>query len=596
MNISQIRNFCIIAHIDHGKSTLADRLIEFTKTLQARDMKAQILDSMDIERERGITVKLQTVRMQWTDQLDRVWQFNLVDTPGHVDFSAEVSRSIASCEGAILLIDATQGVQAQTIANLKLARQKGLVILPVLNKIDSYQANIEATLLQLEELGFTEFSQYPHVSAKTGEGVETLLNLIPEVFPAPMTEADASLRAFIFDSHYDSYQGVVLHVRVIDGALHAQSKIKFMSNNVPFQIAELGIFAPMMMRQDQLNSGEVGYIITGIKNVDNAHVGDTLTSIDHSATVPAKQLSIAKPMVFCGIYPDVDSDIDSLKNAMHKLHLNDTSFQFEAHFSESLGAGFRCGFLGMLHREIIEERLKREFNLSVIVSLPSVRYKCQLNDHTVLEIDNPALFPHHDRLVKAEEPFVNVKIISPDEYTGSILELCGKQRGQYVNMTYLPENEILIEYEMPLESVIYGFFNDLKSVSQGYATLDYQFIGYRESNVARVDILLDNEPVDALAFISHKKQAYERADQIVHKLKYKMPRRLYPVPAQAVLDNRVIARVDIPPLRKSALGAGFEGSISAKKRMIRQQKEHKRRQKTQSVSIPREVFSLIVAI
>jgi GTP-binding protein LepA len=596
MNISNIRNFCIIAHIDHGKSTLADRMIELTQTLTKREMKDQILDSMDIERERGITVKLQTVHMLWQDRQGEKWQFNLVDTPGHVDFSAEVSRSIAACEGAILLIDATQGVQAQTLANLRLARLHNLTILPVLNKIDSPLADIPRVMAQLAEIEDLDLQSVICLSARTGAGVDALLSAIPEIFPRPKMDLDAPVRAFVFDSHYDSYRGAILHVRMVDGRVSPGDKLKFMSGDKSFDVIETGYFMPDMTRSSSLNTGEVGYITGAIKDIRTVNVGDTLTSLH----LPAKELvakyTEIKPMVFCGIYPDAQGDAEALRSAMVKLQLNDASLEVEPHVSESLGAGFRCGFLGMLHREIIEERLKREYLQHLIITAPAVIYRCMLKNNTLMEVDNPALFPSHDILLYAEEPFVHTYINTPFDYAGKILELCERKRGGYISLSYLSRDDVCIEYSMPLSMMIEGFFSELKSASQGYATLDYQQEGYRRSDLVKVDIQIDAQSVDALAFISYADMAFQRGTAVVHKLKYLMPRLLYPVPAQAIVNNKCIARVDIPPLRKNMLASGFNGSVSAKQRMIRQQRENRKNSRgTMRLDIPKEVFTEILS-
>ncbi|WP_410012182.1 translation elongation factor 4 [Sodalis sp. C49] len=597
MNIANIRNFCIIAHIDHGKSTLADRMIELTKTLMTRQMRGQILDSMDIERERGITIKLQTVHMLWQDEAGKTWQYNLVDTPGHVDFSAEVSRSISACEGAILLIDATQGIQAQTLANLRLARLHGLKILPVLNKIDSPLADIARVSSQLAAIEGLGLEHLMSVSARTGQGVEALLCAIPRIFPQPDTQKNSALRAFIFDSHYDSYRGAILHVRMVDGTLKSGDSLMFMSSGKSFDVIETGFFVPEMTRTNVLQAGDVGYITGAIKDLRTVNVGDTLTHSQAPAVALVQKFTEIKPMVFCGIYPDVQGDAEILRSAIKKLQLNDASLYVEPHVSESLGAGFRCGFLGMLHREIIQERLKREYRLEVITTAPAVIYRCALKNHSTIEIDNPALFPSDDMLLYAEEPFMHTLITTPSAYAGRVLELCEKQRGSYVNMTYLPAGDVFIEYRMPLSMMIDGFFSHLKSASQGYATLDYQHDGYRRSELVRVDIHIDAQPVDALTFISHTDTAFERGTGVLYKLKNLMPRRLYPVPAQAIVNNKSIARVDIPPLRKNMLASGFNGSVSAKQRMIRHQRENRKNSRgTSRMDIPKEVFTEILSV
>ncbi|WP_432468361.1 translation elongation factor 4 [Agarivorans sp. Z349TD_8] len=595
MNNSNTRNFCIIAHIDHGKSTLADRMIEYTHTLTAREMKDQILDSMDIEQERGITVKLQTVHMLWQDKTGKKWQFNLVDTPGHVDFSSEVSRSITACEGAILLIDATQGVQAQTLANLRLAQQHGLTILPVVNKIDSPQADLARVMTQLSAIDGLALQHIMHLSARTGEGVEALLDTIPKRFPSPRSNPKNPLRAYIFDSHYDCYRGAILHVRIMDGKLSPKETLKFISTGQSFEVIETGYFMPQMTPTRRLNTGDVGYITGAIKDIRAVHVGDTITSRHQPATELVQKFTEIKPMVFCGIYPDLQGNAENLRYAMQKLQLNDASLSVEPHVSESLGAGFRCGFLGMLHREIIEERLKREYQQHVITTAPTVNYRCILKNNTILEVDNPALFPSHDILNYAEEPLVRVSISTPSRFSGRVLELCDSKMGDYMNMSYLSDDDVLIEYSMPLAMMINGFFSELKSASKGYATLDYKPDGYKRSELVRVDIHIDTQVVDALTFISLRDSSFQRGTALVNKLKYLMPRKLYPVPAQAVVNNKAIARVDIPPLRKNMLASGFNGSVSAKQRMIRQQREHRKNSRgALRMEISREIFSAIL--
>ncbi len=596
MPLSNIRNFCIIAHIDHGKSTLADRFIEMTQTVTDRDMQEQLLDSMDIERERGITVKLRPVRMQHraADGID--YQFNLIDTPGHVDFSAEVSRSLAACEGAIVLIDATQGVQAQTIANVRLAREQGLKLLAVLNKIDSPLSDPQRIIRQLYDIEGLDPDEVLLVSARTGEGVRTVLDAIASTFPPPESK-DELLRALVFDSYYDPYRGVVLSVRVVDGTVAVGNRIRFMSAPAGFEVTEVGIFRPELVPWKKLSAGEVGYVATGIKDPTYIRLGDTLTWMDKPAQQPVATYRESKPMVFAGLYPSGNLTINMLRDAVQKLALNDAAFRAEAEVSEALGAGYRCGFLGMLHLEIIKERLRREYGVEVITTAPSVVYKVTLKDGEVRFIDNPAHFPNPETLELAEEPMVSSVIQTPSDHVGAVMELCGRSRGIFGTLDYGDDGYARIAYELPMSQMAFGFFDSLKSLTQGYATLDYEFSDYRPADLVRVDILIENQPVDAFAFVCVRLQAYEKAADIVHRLKYVMPKKLYPVPLQAAIGSRVIAREDIPPLRKDALAKGFEGSMSAKNRLIRKAKENKgKRHGLSRGDIPKEAFLAILGV
>lgn len=596
MPLSNIRNFCIIAHIDHGKSTLADRFIEMTQTVTDRDMQEQLLDSMDIERERGITVKLRPVRMQHraADGID--YQFNLIDTPGHVDFSAEVSRSLAACEGAIVLIDATQGVQAQTIANVRLAREQGLTLLAVLNKIDSPLSDPQRIIRQLYDIEGLDPDEVLLVSARTGEGVRTVLDAIASTFPPPKSE-DELLRALVFDSYYDPYRGVVLSVRVVDGTVVVGNRIRFMSAPAGFEVTEVGIFRPELVPWKKLSAGEVGYVATGIKDPTYIRLGDTLTWMDKPAQQPVATYRESKPMVFAGLYPSGNLTINMLRDAVQKLALNDAAFRAEAEVSEALGAGYRCGFLGMLHLDIIKERLRREYGVEVITTAPSVVYKVTLKDGEIRFIDNPAHFPNPETLELAEEPMVSSVIQTPADHVGAVMELCGRSRGIFGTLDYGDDGYARIAYELPMSQMAFGFFDSLKSLTQGYATLDYEFSDYRPADLVRVDILIENQPVDAFAFVCVRLQAYEKAADIVHRLKYVMPKKLYPVPLQAAIGSRVIAREDIPPLRKDALAKGFDGSMSAKNRLIRKAKENKgKRHGLSRGDIPKEAFLAILGV
>lgn len=596
MTLSTIRNFCIIAHIDHGKSTLADRFIEITQTVSNRDMQEQLLDSMEIERERGITVKLRSVRMQYkaADGVD--YQCNLIDTPGHVDFSAEVTRSLATCEGAIVLIDATQGVQSQTIANVRLAREGGLRLLVVLNKMDSPHAQPDRIIRQLHDIDGLDPDEVMLVSARTGQGVREVLEFVALRFPPPVSEG-ASLRALVFDSYYDPYQGVVLYVRVVDGTVTTGDSIRFMSSGMTFETAGVGVFCPELTPWKRLCAGEVGYIATGIKDPSYIRLGDTLTSCENPALVPVATYRETKPMVFAGLYPAGDMSINTLRDAVQKLGLNDAAFQAEAEVSEALGAGYRCGFLGMLHLEIVKERLRREYGVDVITTAPSVVYRVTLKNGDVQLIDNPAQFPKAEAIQMAEEPMVSAVIETPSDYVGTVMELCGRNRGIFLTLDYGAEGYARLAYELPLSQMAFGFFDMLKSLTRGYATLNYEFCGYMAADLVRVDIMIDGEPVDAFAFVIVRDQAYQKSADIVHRLKYVMPKKLYPVPLQAAIAGRVIAREDIPPLRKDALAKGFDGSLSAKNRLIKKSKENKgKRHGLSRADIPQEAFLAILAV
>ncbi len=597
MPITSIRNFCIIAHVDHGKSTLADRIIELTHTVAQRDMREQLLDSMAIERERGITIKLQTVRMQFRDALGQRLQLNLVDTPGHVDFSAEVSRSLAACEGALLLVDATQGVQAQTIANLRLALAQGLRVLPVLNKIDSPRAQVERVSAQLRQLPGLDMEHCLQVSARTGAGVLELLEHVAMHFPAPQTVHQAPLRALIFDSHYDAFQGVVMHVRLMDGEIRAGARLQFMNTQHSMEVTAVGAFLPAMTPVEVLRPGEVGFVTAGIKDLERVRIGDTLTELDRPAAVPVMGCEPVKPMVFSGLYPRDNQDADQLRSAIEKLALNDAALQVEPEVSASLGAGFRCGFLGMLHMEIVQERLLSEYGVAVIATAPSVIYQAWLRNGRCLKIDNPAHMPGEDVLDHIDEPYMRCRIYMPERYTGSVMELCNAKRGIYVGLEYTEEQHCVLSYDLPLADMAFDFFNALKSLTHGYASLDHVLSGYRTSRLVRVDILLDEQMIDAFSFIIHQDLAYARAAALVHQLKYVIPRKLYPVPAQAVTGGRVIAREDIPPLRKSALASGFQGSVSQKQRLKRRQNHGQRaREGLARNDIPQEAFLAILAL
>ncbi|MFD8000459.1 translation elongation factor 4 [Streptomyces mirabilis] len=589
---ANIRNFCIIAHVDHGKSTLSDRLIEATETVPDRLLRSQILDSMDIERERGITVKSQTVRMRYQGSDGTWYQLNLIDTPGHVDFAAEVSRSLAACEGAILLVDAAQGVQAQTVATLRAARKQGLTVFPVLNKIDSPAADLDKALRELDALDGIDADDTLLVSAKTGDGVDELLEAVIARFPAPAGDVSGPLRAFVFDSHYDVYRGAVMHVRVVDGSLGQGDGLQLMSNGFTVEAEQTGYFSPAAVPARGLSSGEVGYVSTGVKDVADIRVGDTLTH----AAVPAAEALMPyeepEPMVFAGLFPHNANDLAALREGIGKLALNDAALRFEPEVSTAIGAGFRCGFLGILHLEIVRERLLREFDVRVIASTPSVPYRARLGGGEVT-VESPARFPAFQRLDAVLEPFATAHIRLPHDRVGPVMEVCQRHRGEYQSLTY-PDDAVLV-YELPLAEVIVGFFGEVKSASSGYATLDIEPIGFRESDLVKVEILVDTEPVDSFAFISHRDQAHSRATRLLHALKHGLPRRLYPIPLQARVENKIIARVDLPPLRKSALAQGFNGSVSAKRRLAERRRDRQPHGMGKG-DIPVELFESILGI
>jgi len=589
MDCQHIRNFCIIAHIDHGKSTLADRLLEYTNTISDRDMKDQVLDNMDLERERGITIKAQAVRINYNG-----YELNLIDTPGHVDFSYEVSKSLAAAEGALLVIDAAQGIEAQTMANIYLALENDLEIIPVINKIDLDSANPTRVKEQLLEVGIDP-EEAILTSAKEGTNIDEVLNAVIERIPAPEENTKKPLRALVFDSVYDSYQGVIAYVRVIDGVVRVNDKVKMMANDFKYEVDELGVFNPTMTAVDELTAGEVGYIIAGIKDVRNCRVGDTMTSSENPAPKPLPGYKKVKPMVYSGLYPSDNNDYNLLKDALEKLQLNDASLVFEPETSEALGFGFRCGFLGLLHMEIIQERLEREYDLDLIITAPSVIYKVQTESEELYEIENPADFPEQNEIEVIKEPFVEATIHVPEEHIGSIMELCQENRGEFIDMQYVDENRVALKYKMPLSEIITDFFNQLKSKSKGYATLDYEMIGYEEADLVKLDILVNKEPVDALSTIVFNDDARYKGQQIVRKLKEIMPKQMFKVPIQAAVDNNILARVNIQAKRKDVLQKCYGGDISRKRKLLEKQKEGKKRMKmVGKVEIPQEAFMAIL--
>ncbi|MCX7694566.1 MAG: translation elongation factor 4 [Caloramator sp.] len=592
----KIRNFCIIAHIDHGKSTLADRLIEKTGTLTQREMEEQVLDTMELEKERGITIKAQAVRLIHNDG-NNEYILNLIDTPGHVDFNYEVSRSLAACEGAILVVDATQGIQAQTLANCYLALEHDLEIVPVINKIDLPSARPEEIKKEIEDVIGLDCSDAPLISAKVGLGIEDVLKSIVEKIPCPNGDEDAPLRALIFDSYYDPYKGVVCYVRVKEGTIKKGTKIKLMMSGKEYEVTEVGIFRPSFMEVEQLQAGDVGYVTASIKNVRDARVGDTITEAERPATEPLPGYRPAIPMVYSGIYPADSSDYNDLKDALEKLQLNDAALTFEPETSVALGFGFRCGFLGLLHMEIIQERLEREYNLNLVTTAPSVIYKITKTNGEVIELTNPTNMPPTTEISYMEEPIVNASIICPSDYVGAVMELCQEKRGIFKNMEYLETTRVMLHYEIPLNEIIYDFFDALKSRTKGYASLDYELAGYKRSELVKLDILLNGDPVDALSQIVPKEKAYQKGRAIAEKLKEIIPRQLFEIPIQAAIGSKVIARETVKALRKDVLAKCYGGDISRKKKLLEKQKEGKKRMKQiGTVEVPQEAFMAVLKV
>lgn len=595
MDQNKIRNFSIIAHIDHGKSTLADRLIEYTGTLTKREMEAQILDSMDLERERGITIKAQAVRSSYKAKNGEEYMLNFIDTPGHVDFTYEVSRALAACEGALLVIDATQGIEAQTLANVYLALDNDLEIIPVINKVDLPSADPDRVKHEIEEVIGIDASEAVLTSAKTGLGIEDVLEAIVAKVPAPSGISDSPLKALVFDSKFDAYKGVVLYVRVIDGRIKPGMKIKMMATNAEFEVTEVGVFKPNLVNVDSLEVGQVGFFAAAIKNVKDARVGDTVTDANNPAAEALPGYRKATPMVFCGLYPVENSDYDKLRDALEKLQLNDASLVFEPETSVALGFGFRCGFLGLLHMDVIKERLEREYNLTLITTAPNVIYQVFRTNGDVELVDNPSNFPDPTVIDHVEEPYVNATIIVPKDYVGAVMELSQEKRGEYENMTYLDETRVMIHYALPLSEIIYDYFDRLKSVTRGYASLDYELAGYRASSLVKVDILLNGEPVDALSAIVHREKAVSRGRQLVEKLRSLIPRQMFEIPVQAAIGNKVIARENVRAMRKDVLAKCYGGDISRKRKLLEKQKEGKKRMKqVGSVELPQEAFMAIL--
>ena len=597
MDQKHIRNFCIIAHIDHGKSTLADRILEMTETVKERDMKAQLLDEMDLERERGITIKLNAVQLSYTAKDGQEYLFNLIDTPGHVDFTYEVSRSLAACEGAILVVDSTQGVQAQTLANTYLALDNNLEILPVINKVDMMNAQPDVTIREIEDIIGLDCSHAPLISARSGLNVDAVLEQIVSHIPAPSGNEDAPLQALVFDSFYDPYRGIIALIRIREGSLSVGDKIRFMATGAEYEVLEVGIRNPREVKMNTLVCGDVGWFAASIKSIQDVRVGDTVTKVDNPAEKPLSGYRKLNPMVYCGLYPTDAAKYGDLRDALDKLQLNDASLQYEPETSQALGFGYRCGFLGLLHMDVIQERLEREYNLDLIATAPSVIYHVYLTDGSMIEIDNPARMPDAARIDRVEEPYVKASIMVPDTYIGAIMDLCQNKRGIYQTMEIIDTGRNMIIYELPLSEIIFDFFDKLKSCSKGYASLDYEVIGYRAQDLVRMDILLNGENVDALSVIIHRSEAYARGSAITVKLKELIPKQQFEIPVQAAIGGKIIARTNIKSLRKNVLAKCYGGDISRKKKLLEKQKEGKKRMKAVgSVEIPQEAFMSVLSM
>ncbi|HCY6810619.1 TPA: elongation factor 4 [Staphylococcus aureus] len=590
-----IRNFSIIAHIDHGKSTLADRILENTKSVETRDMQDQLLDSMDLERERGITIKLNAVRLKYEAKDGNTYTFHLIDTPGHVDFTYEVSRSLAACEGAILVVDAAQGIEAQTLANVYLALDNELELLPVINKIDLPAAEPERVKQEIEDMIGLDQDDVVLASAKSNIGIEEILEKIVEVVPAPDGDPEAPLKALIFDSEYDPYRGVISSIRIVDGVVKAGDKIRMMATGKEFEVTEVGINTPKQLPVDELTVGDVGYIIASIKNVDDSRVGDTITLASRPASEPLQGYKKMNPMVYCGLFPIDNKNYNDLREALEKLQLNDASLEFEPESSQALGFGYRTGFLGMLNMEIIQERIEREFGIELIATAPSVIYQCILRDGSEVTVDNPAQMPDRDKIDKIFEPYVRATMMVPNDYVGAVMELCQRKRGQFINMDYLDDIRVNIVYELPLAEVVFDFFDQLKSNTKGYASFDYEFIENKESNLVKMDILLNGDKVDALSFIVHRDFAYERGKALVEKLKTLIPRQQFEVPVQAAIGQKIVARTNIKSMGKNVLAKCYGGDISRKRKLLEKQKAGKAKMKAVgNVEIPQDAFLAVL--
>ncbi|MGG5739025.1 MULTISPECIES: elongation factor 4 [Bacillus cereus group] len=592
---SKIRNFSIIAHIDHGKSTLADRILEKTNALTQREMKAQLLDSMELERERGITIKLNAVQLTYKAKDGEEYILHLIDTPGHVDFTYEVSRSLAACEGAILVVDAAQGIEAQTLANVYLALDNNLEILPVINKIDLPSADPERVRQEVEDVIGLDASEAVLASAKAGIGIEEILEQIVEKVPAPTGDSEEPLQCMIFDSLYDPYRGVIAYIRVVNGTVKVGDKVRMMATGKEFEVTEVGVFTPKTTQRDELTVGDVGFLAASIKNVGDTRVGDTITHAKRPATEALAGYRKLNPMVFCGLYPIDSARYNDLRDALEKLELNDSALEFEPETSQALGFGFRCGFLGLLHMEIIQERIEREFKIDLITTAPSVIYKVYLTNGEDVIVDNPSNMPDPQSIDRVEEPFVKAAIMVPNDYVGAVMEICQGKRGTFIDMQYLDETRVTLTYDIPLSEIVYDFFDQLKSNTKGYASFDYELIGYKPSKLVKMDILLNNEQVDALSFIVHRDSAYDRGKVIVEKLKELIPRQQFEVPIQATIGNKVVARSTIKAMRKNVLAKCYGGDISRKRKLLDKQKEGKKRMKSVgSVEVPQEAFMAVL--
>jgi GTP-binding protein LepA len=597
MDLAKIRNFCIIAHVDHGKSTLADRLLQLTGTISDREMQEQVLDSMDLERERGVTIKASAVRMHYTAQDGETYEMNLIDTPGHVDFAYEVSRALQACEGALLVVDASQGIEAQTLANLYLALENNLEIIPVINKIDLPAARPDEVAKDLEDLLGIPATDMVKVSAKTGYNVEAVLEAVVQRVPPPKGDRSAPLQALIFDSHYDSYKGVIAYVRIVNGGLDRRTALRMMSTGIDYEPVEIGVFAPTMREVDRLEAGEVGYIATGLKTVQECRVGDTITSKINGAAEPLPGYRRAKPMVFAGVYPVDAEDYPALRDALEKLQLNDASLVFEPENSQALNFGFRVGFLGLFHMDIVQERLEREYDLDILVTAPSVEYEVKLRNGQVVLVDSPAQMPDESAIEEVREPWMKISIFTPDTYIGAIMDLVTKRRGKYLSMEYVDRSRVNVTYLMPLSELIVDFYDKLKSATKGYASLDYTFEGYHPDKLVKLEVLVNGVPVDALAMIVHRDDAYHKGQRLVSKLKELIPRQLFAVPIQAAIGGKIISRADVKAVRKDVLAKCYGGDITRKKKLLEKQKKGKRRLKMiGSVEVPQEAFMAVLKL